>query len=678
MATEGSGLYRTYDFGKSWEKLDFVYNRVGTVIIDPQNPSHYFAVTNMGSTENQKISSLIFESYDGGASWTEGWRPYYLDGDVKKEVLPTRFILVKDRLIVVGNIHEPKAIITPDDKVFLQKILSESNASTPFQFSQSIVGKPLGRLKMKDSGQGLISLVVKTEQRLYKTQDFGKTWTQDFSNQSQGYPDHIIKGYDISLDGKRISLALEKHKDEVEDAWIAKSANGGGSWEFTEVGDHVIKWPGSEKKVYTETDTLNVQDLILSESNPNYLAVFRYMYGLYESFDGGTTFVQTIDKYDVNYLNTSFGEAKVIVPLDLRKDLDNIKVIGNAPQSKAMTFLIPSDQGAFIYNNASRTLSNTAKKLYLGDTESVSVTSCPRIYAGLWHLGSFWINPDNTIEGFNGGEVNGYGVGKDGGCDTPVFDPVHGYLYNGKNKDETKTQWFQDNIDLGWPVEEVFQYKDGWWYAMTRFGKKAGDTFLVRVKDTFDQFETIYPQNDPNIFPKTFGLAEHQDIWPDQKDNVWVLDYSRQLWKSPDGKTSWKLVKSFGDMSEDFKNISYHVGVLGIKVWGNTIVLYGDYGLAISTDNGNQWKIGMKGGEMVKAAALDRCGTVYVALHPNLETGMGGTYYTKTDGEYFYKMGGGDQKSHISSLAVEHYTDALYAATKGESLMRIGLNSCPL
>ena len=382
------------------------------------------------------------------------------------------------------------------------------------------------------------------------------------------------------------------------------------------------------------------------------------MHGLFESFDGGATFSKVITTYSgVKYLQNAEGETQAIEPVDLR--FDTLKYF---PLPEGFAYFMPTDQGLFSFNAETGTLTNMTKDLFLGDSGQVTVTSCPRVYSGLWHVGSYWVNADNSIEGFNGGENWGYGIGPDDGCETPVFSPVHGYLYDGKKINWGKTKWFDDNIDFGWPIEETFMYYEDWWYDRRWWG---GFGNLVQISDAFNKWDTLFANDNKVNGIQAFGVDAGVAKAP-----IWALDKNGVLWTLT-GAT-WGKIKDFSIVPGMANTISK---ISGIDVWSYRIVLYGQAGLVVSSDNGGSWNVRFTG-KKVWAAAQDKCGILYVAAEPDPKSNFGGVYASKNDGKSFAKLGVGDSRSFISSLAIDHVNDVMYAGTAGESILRFTLDPC--
>jgi len=109
--------------------------------------------------------------------------------------------------------------------------------------------------------------------------------------------------------------------------------------------------------------------------------------------------------------------------------------------------LLPTDQGAFLYDDETHTIRNIAKNLYLGDTKSVTVTSCPRVYSGLWHNGYSYIDNNGNIYVRPTGELFGFTAGSSNGCSTPVLADGVIYLADGSSTDQEIVNWQYDNIN---------------------------------------------------------------------------------------------------------------------------------------------------------------------------------------------------------------------------------------
>ncbi len=662
MGTEGSGLYKSTDFGTTWQKLDFPRNDIRHVIIDADNPDHYIVTT--GIYLFTDLPTTIYRSSNAGQSWDTGNNAVTNQYGTPTYVTPSQIHYLDGYITVAGTMQGFGTYAVA------RKYLA---ATTYYTVTLERTASWVGPLKIKDTGMGLITfydekLLEKTgdekewvyEDSLYKTEDAGTSWTMVFSPEKQGLEDYDITAYDISEDGQRIYLFLKSKAKQTN--IIAKSFNGGIDWTQVEIQE--FRWMIlNDNWEYTLDDYIfkyTAQDLVLDEENEDYIALFIYMNGFFDSFNGGVDFTKFITNYqDVYILNGAAGEAQVIEPMDLRID-----TMTEVQTQQGDAFLIPTDQGLHYYDGLTGTLQNLAPDLFLADSGIVSVSpACPRIYSGLWHIGSYWINPDNSIEGFNGGENWGYGIGPDDGCDTPVFSPVHGYLGDGKNVDEDKSEFFQESFDYGWPIEETFSYYDGWWYVFRWWGSMW---YLVRINEAFSTYEILYPDNDTTAYVKAYGMDTSVSGSP-----IWVLDHNLILWKFVDG--DWFKWKNLDAVDYDIKNIIEEVN--GIKVYKDRIILYGHSGMYISVDQGKTWYKGFEG-EKIWALAQDKCGTIYMAVQPDPDSNLGGVYYSNDNGKTIYKLGTGDSKSYISSLAIDHANDVMYAGTAGESILRITLEDC--
>lgn len=661
--TEGAGLFISKNFGLNWAKLPVGRNDIRKVMINPNNSKH--VVAGCWSFLFPDSIPMIYQSTNGGSVWDFGYEISILKNGFKKGVTPSDLALGADNqltLVTIDKSQVPFAVYVAQKSTALK---DDSSFLTTFAVPATDVGK----LKIRKSGSGLINVIASAViplpggkkkdtllDSLYKTTDGGKNWDLVYEPENLGYPDHDITAYDISEDGERISLFLSAYY--VDTDYIVTSTDGGDSWTAT-----AIKTLNED--VYDNDHDLDLkykyvaQDLVVNDSDEDHIAIFLYMHGLFESFDGGATFSKVITSYSgVKYLQNAEGETQAIEPVDLR--LEALKYF---PLPEGFAYFMPTDQGLFLFNAETGILTNMTKDLYLGDSGQVTVTSCPRVYSGLWHVGSYWVNPDNSIEGFNGGENWGYGIGPDDGCETPVFSPVHGYLYDGKKINEGKTQWFGDNIDFGWPIEETFMYHDDWWYDRRWWG---GFGNLIAVNDAFTKTDTLFANNNKANDVQVYGIDLGVGKAP-----LWILDKNRILWTLDGNK--WTLMKDFSKEPVKVKNVIDKIS--GIDVWSYRIVLYGQAGLVVSPDNGGSWTVRFEG-KKVWAAAEDKCGSLYVAAQPDPKSNFGGVYLSKNDGKNFSKLGVGDSRSFISSLAIDHVNDVLYAGTAGESILRFALDPC--
>lgn len=66
----GSGVYRSLDRGVSWEQVGLVNSsRIGRIAVDPNDPKHIFVAAS-GDLFNPGGERGVYESTDGGSSWT--------------------------------------------------------------------------------------------------------------------------------------------------------------------------------------------------------------------------------------------------------------------------------------------------------------------------------------------------------------------------------------------------------------------------------------------------------------------------------------------------------------------------------------------------------------------------------------------------------------------------------
>ena len=633
IGTEGSGLYKSNNFGSTWKKIEFPTNNINVVAIDPNNKDHFLVFANR---------SHLFESLDGGESWDKLY--------TTNENFGTNNIFWYDNYIALKL----------KDKILVNVDGNWEEKEFKYNFS--------GPLKLKQSGVGLIADKIGGSV-IYMTKDRGISWKKLYTLEEG----QTILAYDISNDGKRIVIAGMDTKKYHE--ILLKSFNGGKNW--------VVIHPKIKHPYCIGVDA---QDLFLSENDPNYIAVFYYMWGLFESFDGGYSFTQvtgSINETDESPVAKkcnncvtaytigvgSFHGYRKISHVDLR--FRNMKVLelraapGIIPVYKRI-YLLPTDQGLVTYDSQTKKIKSLTNGLYLGDSLSVTLSKCPRVYAGLWHVGGYFIGEDGYPIVLSTDETAGGTVRELEKCKEEVFFGSGLFLEGGKVND--KKTHFSWNNDLTSEIKGTTPiFHKGWWYT---YGWGAGNyDVLGRTNKDFTLYEKLY--SSPVYF----------DFYIDNKSNYWITKRSK-IYYSKDIHNLFKneLPSPLNNSSSDFDIAFVDYPTIAVaKRFCNE----GD-GLFVSKDWGQTWK-GFFPYTLPSNIVKDKYGNLYVGLYPSycgytkmLDYNTTGVWFSQDGGDSWQPFKKGAEKSWISSLVLDENTNILYASTHGESLLKIKLKSFDL
>jgi len=373
----------------------------------------------------------------------------------------------------------------------------------------------------------------------------------------------------------------------------------------------------------------------------------------------------------------------MLTPQDLR--FSNMKYFTDTQTGHTM-YLLPTDQGIFRYDKITRSLKNIAQGLYLSDSRRVTVSSCPRIYSGLWHAGYFIIEPDGTAEGARYSEMSGAAMGEDRGCDTPViYSGAFGSLYlaNGISLDFEdfdaldQLSWFETNVRNRFSFtvpDKLFDYDTGWWYG---YGIDRDSATNVLYKFNIEQRKVQILKQHPNSIDAFF--IEKKGT----KRTFWLLDEDAKLWKSTDSK-KWSLYKNLRTVTirrhtDESTATQPFVHGSELFVGSNLMIAGGNGGLFVSQDKGESWDefFHLAGSSNV---VVDKKGRLFVGLQPFLSSAewltenVTGVWFSDDSGQSWQRFGEGAEKSLVSGLALNNEGDVLYAATRGESLLKIRLS----
>ena len=663
--TEGSGLYRTDDAWKTYTKLDTHLQFCLQVKIDEINPDHYVALLMAPSSVPLMGRDFIYESFDAGDTWArrkiegvevvfKGKISDYFGLDIAR--------VVGDELVIAGRVN----LAVGDDKLSESAVVTYTGDQVMnyFPFDKATVFPTkfkgdMGVTRVRGEIDGVEG------KYLYKTN--GSSWERVFDlSEEFDIELYDLKAFDFAGENaERIAVAIQHVSLDTVD-YIAQSKDGGETWKYREVVEYSVNEPGFFGEVVINN---NIQDLILDDNDHTYVGIFVYMHGYFESTSYGSYFHKTTKTYDVKSLTDPDGHAKKIVPKDLRIDVMSMTEING----KKIVYL-PTDQGLYEFNVTDRNLKTLLTDVPLGDVKQVAYTSCPRVYGGLWHIGSYWVDAAGKVSGYTLGETSGFGAGADDGCNTPVFSPVTGYLYDGEHIDWDKTNFAADNNGLDfWPIANVYQYYDGWWYLgrMLDMVRVNLDTKVVEV------FEIKTKPGDEGVRIANWHFKEQDDgelvMWALGSDYTFYRKKAEdQYWESVDS-----IKKSY---PSDFSPL--WTGFAGLLVVGeaDVIVHYGKDGLFVSYDKKKTSKKVVQ--DPIADMVVDKCGNMYAARYAPTVKGLnsvemnGGVLISQDNGNSFYEFGHGLESVIINDLELNDKGDELYVATYGQSIFAVKLPTC--
>lgn len=684
-----SGLYHSYNFGNSWERLTVPSNIfIQKALIDPQNQNHYLIAyapfQSLSTIDLYKLDmpAYVYESFNAGKTWTQ------LDiaklakdkGMIDSKVNFTGFTkmdFVGNTLVLMvayaQTMKAGTAVITVDNGIPTAATIFEGDSIKDLTFAND---GAQGILFKKSTG-GAGSTLPKNDTILYKTNNKGLTWTSLLSetqlqNMGLGLENYNYTAASMSADGKTIYMVAESMAKPAADM-LAKSSDSGKTWTTVAVEKHILELPDS----YTEWKLgeiahLRVQDLVIDPHNPAHLFAFRYMFGFYESYDSGKTWQKTLSGYSsMSYLNNPDDGIMMIRDMDLR--FQHLTFFELNPEQFA--FLLSTDQGLFLYDTKTHTMSNLAKDLYLAHSERVTVTNCPRVYAGLWHVGAYWINIDGSVNAVNTAESPGIGAQKDGGCSGTAVNTRGGVLMDGQHLDVEKTKWLFDQMTFeAVPTSPpLLEFHNGWWYylgaasinSQPKDGIPSNMHSFVRINQDFSVLESI-------ALPTTAGNPHAYYV---SEGIVYLLTQNKGVGGNPSfsiHKTTnlkdWELYAK-GPTTSGLSSMD------DLIVTDKVIAIGAGSGLWISNDQGASWKLQLEKKE-ISDVVIDQCGNLYASIfQPASNMNYGGVYYSQNNGVSFSNLGKADNKVVVFDLEVDSLDKLLYAGTFGESLLRMDISN---
>ncbi len=684
-----SGLYHSYNFGNSWERLSVPSSIfIQKALIDPQNSNHYViayaAVDIMNTIDSYKldIPAYLYESFDAGKTWT------HLDmGKLikdKKMVAPNlnfvsflKMDFVDNTLVLLVSYAESKvygtAVIRIENSAPISATAFVADAIKDFAFAND----GLHGILFKKGIEPMIGGTQQNDTILYKTSNKGASWKPlltetQLKNIGLGLENYNYTGADVSNNGQTIYLIAESTANPAADM-LAKSSNGGATWTTIAVEKHILEMPGSygEWKL-GEITNLRVQDVVIDPHNSEHLFAFRYMFGLYDSFDSGKTWKKTVSGFSsMAYLNNPDDGIMLIRDMDLRyKELTFFEL-----NTEEFAFLLSTDQGLFLYDSKTHAFSNLAKDLYLGHSEKVTVTNCPRVYAGLWHVGAYWVNIDGSVNAVNTAESPGIGAQKDAGCNGAAVNTRGGVLMDGQHLDAEKTKWLFDQMTFE-PLPNsppLLEFHNGWWdylggasiNSLPNDNVPSNMKSFVRINQDFSVLENI-------ALPATAKRAHAYYV---HGETLYLITEN----KGVGGNPSFSIHKT-----TDMKDWKFYTkgppmtgfsGIDDLIVTDKVIAMSAGFGVWISNDQGASWKLQFEKKE-ISDVVIDTCGNLYASIfQPSASMNYGGVFYSQNNGVSFSNLGKIDNKIAIFDLEVDSLDNLLYAGTFGESLLRIDISS---
>lgn len=688
----GSGVYKTSNFGESWAKIDNIpdSHRVFNVAIDPNDANHFLVISGVN----------LYESFDTGNSWQ----------------------LIKTLNIDSGN---GTKIHWNNSTIFINKgrfgfISSDNgltwNESTLFNFHSN------NMQKIYQSGNGISHNQVDA---ISVTSDFGHTWEKIIIDSAYG----SITAADISENGQNIIVAFfDINNNNIT---FGKSYDAANTWEF------VTPTISGGKNVIQDIKIDN------NNPDHFFAFMYMVNKSLHESYDGGQTLITgdtLIQEIDSIFLETSNNQgSQLVIPLDMRvkpikkiavplqdsaelftqdlrtqltqefqliqefpiQEMQEPKVIEESIMQESLVeeikmpqlaptidlYLIPSDHGLYAFNDANGRITNIAKNIYMAQTGQVSlIESCPRIYSGFWHVGHFYIDYNGVIKAYRGAEKFGGTPGEDVGCNTEVLYSNGTYTYNGGIQDWDISSWIWNSLNISSIGSILFEYNDNWWYAVV-------DNDFIRIDLDTRTKEVLFTANSGELILDFYIEDRAGQI------NYWLLtedaNNSIDIYHATN-PASWSHYKSLATLQnivsqDQFTLPSGHtVDIIAELInryghakfikEGNQIIISGEFGVAISNNDGASWEYSFEKAEtanIVKDSnqrlfiGLKNGGRYDYLTNNNVN---GGVWYSVDNGETWSILEPEAGELQVTGVAIDNTRNVLYASTSGESLVYFNLN----
>lgn len=581
-ANIGGVVYKTTNGASSWARSDsgisYSCEIPGTagVIIDPADSLHLYA-----ASVESGCSGGIFESYDGGSSWTQiaGAGGPAGNGDDYNDAWPLAIDPTSNSNMYFATVHEENMRSTDGGNHW-------SAMSFPGQYNGSdgediAINSSTHRILI-GTGGGLV----------YSTND-GQTWN-----------------YDITFSGKSVTAIQFAPSDPTiaylltGNGQIYKSVDGGITW-------------GS---IYSST--ISWRSLAISNSNPDHIFLGSIGQGVYNSTDGGATLTQEINglpsSISIESLQFSPSEPNIyyafVRGVGYYKSIDrglSWQALGSK-NSAGEIFVVDPKNSNLLYSHA---YSDGYYKSVDGGLTWNNIN-----IPGSVAIGSFTIDPANsdilyaadstgvtplqlfksTDGGLNWVKKNNF---PNGGNDVPVVEQFLIDPANTSNLYVATYDSFYKSVDAG----------DSWTKVTNGIPQNSADNWINTI---------AIDQENPNILymggrnAHIFKSTDSGDSWQQTSFNLdgWnvyylTTDYTQPetiyafgamgWYQSTDAGLNWSVlpntngtfgsaspVSTFQDPLDNHRFISSEY-IYGPYIYENSIPIFATSTLAVSNNNGS-------------------------------------------------------------------------------------------